>query len=160
MAINVNRVVLTGNLTHDPELHNPDGGTPRCRLRLAVNGRRRDSEGNWADKPNYVSVTVWGPPAENCAKYLKRGRAIAVDGRLDWHSWTEGEKTRQAIQVIAETVQFLGSPPPPSTQQQPGAEPSSVDASQPPAVPSDIPEPAPLAGVAAAVATDRDEIPV
>jgi single-strand DNA-binding protein len=157
MAINVNRVVLTGNLTHDPELHQAENTTSRCRLRLAVNGRRRDKDGNWSEKPNYVNVTVWGVPAENCAKYLARGRAIAVDGRLDWHSWLdEADKPRQALQVIAETVQFLGSPP--SPPRQPDSEPSVAD-DAPPVVAPDIPEPAPLAGVAAAVATDRDEIP-
>ena len=53
-------------------------------------------------------MTVWGAQGENCAKYLSKGRPVAIDGRLDWHEWeTDGQK-RSAVDIIAETVQFLG----------------------------------------------------
>ena len=110
MAGNINRVIVTGNLTRDPELATVSGtGTSVCSLRIAVNGRRRTSEGNWEDQPNYFDVTVWGQQGENCHKYLKKGRGVAVDGRLRWREWTtpEGQK-RQAVDIIAESVQFLG----------------------------------------------------
>jgi single-strand DNA-binding protein len=108
---NVNRVVLTGNLTRDPELKNTAGGSKICSLRVACNGRRKDGQtGEWEDSPNYFDVTVFSTQGENCARYLTKGRAIAVDGRLDWREWeTDGVK-RQAVQIIAETVQFLGEP--------------------------------------------------
>ena len=109
-ATNINRVVLTGNLTKDPELRNTSGGTPVCSLRIASNTRRRDASGNWVDKPNYFDVTVWGAQGENCAQYLSKGRPVAVDGRLDWREWQDqsGNK-RQSIDIIADSVQFLGS---------------------------------------------------
>ena len=108
---NINRVIITGNLTRDPELGTlPSSGTPVCSLRIACNGRRRnDATGQWEDVPNYFDVTVWGQQGENCHKYLSKGRGIAVDGRLRWREWTskEGQK-RQSVDIIADNVQFLG----------------------------------------------------
>jgi single-strand DNA-binding protein len=108
--VNINRVVLTGNLTADPELRPTPSGTPVARLRLAVNTRRRNgSTGTWEDKPNYFNVTVWGAQAENCQRYLSKGRPVAIDGRLEWREYEARDGTkRQAVEIIAETVQFLG----------------------------------------------------
>lgn len=109
---NINRVIITGNLTKDPDLGSiPNSGTSVCSLRIACNGRRRNSNGEWEDQPNYFDVTVWGQQGENCGKYLRKGRPVAIDGRLRWREWTtpEGQK-RQAVDIVAETVQFLGSP--------------------------------------------------
>jgi single-strand DNA-binding protein len=109
-ASNINRVTLTGNLTKDPELRSTPSGTSICKLRIAVNSRRKDASGQWIDKPNYFDVTVWGAQGENCAQYLQKGRGVAVDGRLDWREWdaTDGSGKRQAVEIIADTVQFLG----------------------------------------------------
>ena len=107
---NINRVVLTGNLTKDPELRSTTGGMAVCKLRIASNTRRKDSQtGEWIEKPNFFDVTVFGRQGENVAQYLSKGRGIAVDGRLEWREWEtqQGEK-RQAIDIIADSVQFLG----------------------------------------------------
>jgi single-strand DNA-binding protein len=103
-------VVITGNLTKDPELRHTQGGTAVCNLRVAVNSRRKNASGEWEDKPNYFDVTVWGAQGENCATYLSKGRPVAVEGRLDWREWetTDGNK-RQAVSITANSVQFLGS---------------------------------------------------
>jgi single-strand DNA-binding protein len=109
-ASNVNVEVITGNLTQDPDLRHLGSGTAVCELRVAVNTRRK--EGNeWVDKPNYFNVTVWGAQGENCAQYLSKGRPVAVEGRLDWREWEakDGSGKRQAVQIVANTVQFLGS---------------------------------------------------
>ena len=110
-ASNVNVVVITGNLTRDPELRHTGGGTAVCDLRVAVNSRRKDQSGNWVDKPNFFDVTVWGAQGENCAQYLAKGRPVAIEGRLDWREWEakDGSGKRQAVQIIANSVQFLGS---------------------------------------------------
>ena len=109
-ATNINRVVLTGNLTRDPELRTTGGGTPVCSLRIACNTRRRDASGEWVDKPNYFDVTVWGAQGENCATYLQKGRPVALDGRLEWREWQDQQgNKRQAVDIIADSVQFLGS---------------------------------------------------
>jgi len=110
-ATNINRVILTGNLTRDPELRSLPSGTSVCSLRVAVNTRRKDGQtGEWVDKPNYFSVTVWGAQGDNCARYLSKGRPVAIDGRLEWREWEakEGGK-RESIEIIADSVQFLGS---------------------------------------------------
>ena len=108
---NINRVVLVGNLTKDPELRHTPSGTAVCKLRLAVNTRQKDqATGEWGDKPNYFDVTVWGNQGESCAQYLSKGRPVGVDGRLDWREWEAQDGTkRQAVEIIAESVQFLGS---------------------------------------------------
>jgi single-strand DNA-binding protein len=109
MAANINRVVLVGNLTRDPELRHTPSGTPVCSLRIAVNSRRRDESGQWIDKPNYFSASVFGNQAESCAQYLSKGRPVAIDGRLDWREWQaqDGGK-RESVEIVAESVQFLG----------------------------------------------------
>jgi single-strand DNA-binding protein len=111
-ASNVNVVVITGNLTRDPELRSTPGGTSVCKLRVAVNSRRKDGQtGEWVDKPNYFDVTVWGAQGENCANYLAKGRPVAIEGRLDWREWEakDGSGKRQTVEIIANSVQFLGS---------------------------------------------------
>ncbi len=109
-STNLNRVIITGNLTRDPELRNLPSGTSVCELRVAVNSSRKDESGNWVDKPNYFNVKVWGAQGENCATYLTKGRPVAIDGRLDWREWEgqDGNK-RQSVEIIADRVQFLGS---------------------------------------------------
>jgi single-strand DNA-binding protein len=108
-ATNINRVVLTGNLTRDPELRSLANGNAVCKLRIASNTRRKSAGGDWEDKPNFFDVTVWGAQGENCARFLSKGRPVAIDGRLEWREWTteSGEK-RQSIDIIADAVQFLG----------------------------------------------------
>jgi single-strand DNA-binding protein len=110
-ASNINRVILTGNLTFDPELRSLPSGTSVCKLRVAVNTRRKNNAtGDWDDKANYFDVTVWGPQGENCARYLSKGRPVAIDGRLEWSEWADKEtgKNRSKVEIVADTVQFLG----------------------------------------------------
>jgi single-strand DNA-binding protein len=137
-------VVITGNLTRDPELRSTGGGTSVCEMRVAVNSRRKNGQtGQWEDKANYFDVVVFGAQADNCATYLQRGRPVAVEGRLDWREWEakDGSGKRQAVQIIANTVQFLGSrdgggvpngnggqQPPPQQQQPYSPPPSDVPA--------------------------------
>jgi single-strand DNA-binding protein len=110
-ATNINRVVMTGNLTRDPELRSTPSGMSVCSLRIACNTRRKGSSGEWEDKPNYFDVTVWGAQGENCANYLAKGRPVAIEGRLDWREWEakDGGGKRQSVEIIANSVQFLGS---------------------------------------------------
>lgn len=105
--MNINRVIITGNLTREPELRSA-GETSVCKLGIAVNTRRKQ-QGEWVDKPNFFRVTVFGRQAESCAQYLSKGRPIAVDGRLEWSSWeTQDGQRRESVDIVADTVQFLG----------------------------------------------------
>jgi single-strand DNA-binding protein len=106
--MNINRVVLTGNLTRDPELSSTPSGVSVCKLGIAVNGRRKGKDGNWEEKANYFRITVFGKQAENCNQYLKKGRAIGIDGRLEWSQWERDGQKRESVDIIADNVQFLG----------------------------------------------------
>ena len=109
MAKGINRVVLVGNLTRDPELRQMPDGTAVCNLGIAVNGSRRDESGNWVDKPNFFRISVFGKQAENCNEYLSKGRPVAIDGRLDWREWEKDGVKRESVEIVADSVQFLGS---------------------------------------------------
>jgi single-strand DNA-binding protein len=153
-ASNVNVVVITGNLTRDPELRHTGGGTAICELRVAVNSRRKDQSGNWVDKPNYFDVVVWGAQGENCATYLAKGRPVAIEGRLDWREWEakDGSGKRQAVQIIANTVQFLGS------RDGSGGQPNGNGGGFNP--PSDVPaDTSDFEGAAAGAGSAEDDIP-
>ena len=108
-ATNINRVVLTGNLTRDPELRSLPSGMSVCSLRIASNTRRKGSSGEWEDKPNFFDVTVWVAQGENCARFLSKGRPVALDGRLEWREWQDqAGNNRQSVEIVADSVQFLG----------------------------------------------------
>jgi len=107
----LNRVILIGNLTDDPELRYTQAGTARTRFAIAINRRWRDREGNLQEETTFVPIVVWGPQAENCANYLEKGRLVAVEGRLRIDSFeTEEGERRKVVEVVADTVQFLGAP--------------------------------------------------
>lgn len=131
---NVNVVVITGNLTQDPELRHTPGGTAVCDLRVAVNGRRKDRGGDWVDKPNYFNVIVWGARGKAAAEHLGKGSPVAVEGRLDWREYEakDGGGTRQVVEIVAEAVQFLGSSKPSqeavASEEEPEAETESPEA--------------------------------
>jgi single-strand DNA-binding protein len=142
---NINRVVLAGNLTRDPELRQLAGGNSVCKLRIAVNTRAKDRDtGQWTDKPNYFDVTVWGAQGESCARYLTKGSGVMVDGRLEWREWEQEGQKRQAVEIIAENTQFVGG-------RGEGASPYDRG--------SDDFTPAPARTPAAVPAADDDDIP-
>lgn len=103
---NLNRVCITGNLTRDPELRTLASGMSVCKLGVAVNGRRKEA-GEWIDAPNFFDVTVWGAQGENAARYLVKGRPVAIDGRLEWSQWEKDGQKRSKVEIVAESVQFL-----------------------------------------------------
>ena len=109
MSASLNRVIFIGNLTRDPETRKAGSATV-CTLRLAVSDRvkNRDS-GAWEDHANYFTLSVFGTQAERCAQHLAKGRQAAVDGRLRWRSWESNGGKREAVEVVAEHVQFIGA---------------------------------------------------
>jgi len=133
----LNKVFLIGRLTHDPELRYTPNGTPVADLKLATSRKYATREGENREETLYIVVTVWNRQAENCCQYLRKGRAVHVEGYLKEETWEtrEGEK-RSKIKVEAERVQFLerkddgGSPPPMADDQGYGS--SSGPASAPP----------------------------
>ena len=107
----INRVVLVGRLTRDPELRALPSGLSVCGLRVACNSTRRDAEGDFQEKPNFFDVSVFGASAESVNRYTRKGSRVAIDGRLEWREWeTTDQQKRQAVSVVAEKVLFLDSP--------------------------------------------------
>jgi single-strand DNA-binding protein len=107
----INRVVLVGRLTRDPELRALPSGTSVCGLRVACNSSRRDAEGAFQEKPNFFDVSVYGASAESVGRYMQKGSRVAIDGRLEWREWeTADQQKRQAVSVVADSIQFLDSP--------------------------------------------------
>ncbi len=107
----INRVILIGRLTRDPETRSLPSGTgclePTCGVQRQPEGRRR----RLCERPNYFDVSVFGASAESVDRYMRKGSRIAVDGHLEWREWeTADNQRRQAVSVVAETVQFLDSP--------------------------------------------------
>ena len=109
-AQNINRVILTGRLTRDPELRTLPSGMSVCSLRIAFNTRKKDqTTGEWGEKGNFVDVTVFGRQGEIVAQYMTKGRAIAIDGRLEWREWTDQSgNNRQSIEIVADNTEFIG----------------------------------------------------
>ena len=104
----INRVVIAGNLTRDPETRELAGGNSVTKLRIAVNTRIKDRDtGQWGDKPNYFDVTVWGAQGQNVQKYCQKGSQLMIDGRLEWREYeTQAGEKRQAVEIIAENTRF------------------------------------------------------
>jgi len=108
--VSLNRVLLIGNLTKDPELRYTPSGTPVANLRLAVNSSFKDQSGQRKEETCFVTIVVWSRQAELCQQYLKKGRSVFIEGRLIYRSWEAEGKTRSTMEVRADRVQFLGPP--------------------------------------------------
>jgi single-strand DNA-binding protein len=110
-SITINRVVLVGRLTRDPELRSLPSGRSVCGLRIACNSSRRDAEGNVSERPNYFDVSAFGAWAESVCRFTRKGSRVGIDGRLEWREWeSSDQQRRQAVSVVADVVQFLDSP--------------------------------------------------
>lgn len=105
----INRVTLIGNLGRDPEVRTTGSGTNVANLSVATTRRVKDRDGNWSDETEWHKVTVWGKTAENCARFLKKGRQVYIEGRLQTRKWQDNDgKDRYSTEVVAEVIKFLG----------------------------------------------------
>lgn len=105
----INKVILIGNLGKDPELKYTNSQLPICRFRIATTEKRKDQSGQWTDHTEWHGIVCFGKTAENCNNYLKKGRQVYVEGRLQTSKWQDKEgKDRYTTEIIANTVQFLG----------------------------------------------------
>jgi single-strand DNA-binding protein len=107
---NLNHVVITGNLTADPELRETSAGISVCELRVANNTAVK-KDGQWDTKVNYFQANVWGKMGENCAKFLSKGSGVAIDGKLEWQKWQDSKdptKTNSRVLINVNSIEFLG----------------------------------------------------
>ena len=131
-----NKVILMGNLTRDPEVRAVGmNATKVCRFALALNERRRDRNGNMVDIPTFVEVDAWEKLAELCGQYLRKGRSVLVEGRLQMDSWERDGQKHQKLKIRAMTVKFMPLPAP--NQSRLTGEPivPNVNVAPPPVVP-------------------------
>lgn len=109
---NLNKVLLMGNLTRDPELRYVPSGAPVTSFGLAVNRRFVTQQGEKKDEVCFVRIVVFGKQAESCNQHLSKGRLVFVEGRLQYRSWEQDGQKRSTLDIVADRVQFLGGPRP------------------------------------------------
>ncbi len=108
--MSINRVIISGNLTRDPELRSTASGTSVLALGVAVNDRRKNSQtGEWEDYPNFVDCTMFGARAEAVSKFLSKGQKVAIEGKLRWSQWERDGQKRSKIEVIVDEIEFMSS---------------------------------------------------
>ncbi len=102
----INKAIVYGNLTRDPELKTLPSGMSVCSMSLATNYSYTDRDGKKQDSTDYHNVVVFGKPAENCAKYLFKGSGVFVEGRLQTRSWEKDGQKQYRTEIVADRVQF------------------------------------------------------
>lgn len=124
--MSINKVVLSGNLTRDPELRATSAGTSVLAVPLAVNDRYRDPKtGEWGDRANYVDCEVWGKRADALARILAKGSKVCVEGRLRWHSWESNDGSKRSkLTVTVDEVELMSQKG--AAQQPQGSSPAEV----------------------------------
>lgn len=106
--MSINRVIITGNLTRDPELRSTPSGTPVLAFSVAVNDRRKNpSSGEWEEVPNYIDCSMFGSRAEGLSKYLYKGSKVGIDGKLRWSQWERDGQKRSKVDVIVDNIELL-----------------------------------------------------
>lgn len=112
--MSINRVVVSGNLTRDPELRATPGGTQVLGFGVAVNDRRRNQQtGEWEDYPNFIDCTMFGNRAEALSRILRKGMKVAIEGKLRYSSWEDknGGGRRSKVEIIPDEVVLMSQNP-------------------------------------------------
>jgi single-strand DNA-binding protein len=108
----INRVLLLGRLTRDPQLRELSSGETVCVLRVACNSKRRGDEGSYEEKPNYFDIDVFGAPGQHVAGHAHKGERVAVDGQLESREWKNSfQERREAVSIVADSVRCLSGRP-------------------------------------------------
>ena len=120
-----NRAIIAGNLTRDPDVRTTVNKKSYARFAVAVNYRYKDQNGELKDNVDYINVVVWGPMAETCGKYLRKGSGVLLEGRIQTSSYDakDGSGKKYMTEINADNIQFLGS----GQQQSTGTTPSGAD---------------------------------
>ena len=106
--MSINRAIISGNLTRDPELRRTQGGMAILSFGVAVNDRRRDPKtGEWGDYANFIDCTLFGNRAESLGDILTKGMKVAIEGKLRWSQWERDGQKRSKIEVIVDELEFM-----------------------------------------------------
>lgn len=108
--MSINRVVISGNLTRDPDLRSTASGMPVLGFGVAVNDRRKNQQtGEWEDYPNFIDCTMFGARAQSVSRFLSKGGKVAIEGKLRWSQWERDGQKRSKIEVIVDEIEFMTS---------------------------------------------------
>ena len=108
--MSINRVIISGNLTRDPELRSTAGGLPVLGFGVAVNDRRKNQQsGEWEDYPNFIDCTMFGARAESLSRFLSKGTKVSIEGKLRWSQWEKDGQKHSKIEVIVDELEFMSS---------------------------------------------------
>lgn len=108
--MSINRVVISGNLTRDPEVRTTASGMPIMSMGVAVNDRRKNNQtGEWEDYANFIDCTMFGSRAQNIQQYLSKGTKVLIEGKLRWSQWERDGQKRSKIEVIVDDIDFGGN---------------------------------------------------
>ena len=108
--MSINRVILTGNLTRDPEIRRTQSGMAIMSFGIAVNDRRKNSQtGEWEDYPNFIDCTMFGSRAEAVSNFISKGSKIGLEGKLRYSTWERDGQKRSKIEVIVDEIDFMSS---------------------------------------------------
>ena len=108
--MSINKVLISGNLTRDPELRSTASGTSVLSFGVAVNDRRRNQQtGEWEDYPNFIDCTMFGSRAESVSRFISKGSKVAIEGKLRWSQWERDGQRRSKIEVIVDEIEFMSS---------------------------------------------------
>lgn len=108
--MSINRVIISGNLTRDPELRSTASGLPVLGFGVAVNDRRKNQQtGDWEDYPNFIDCTMFGARAESLSRFLSKGTKVSIEGKLRWSQWEREGQKRSKIEVIVDELEFMSS---------------------------------------------------
>lgn len=105
--MSINRVILSGNLTRDPEMRATTSGLQIVNFGIAVNDRRRNSQGEWEDVPNFIDCVMFGSRGEAVSRYLSKGSKISLEGKLHYSSWERDGQKRSKIEVVVDQIEFM-----------------------------------------------------
>lgn len=104
--MSINKVVISGNLTRDPELRQTANGFSVLGFGVAVNERVKQ-DGEWVDRPNFIDCTMFGTRAESVSRYLSKGSKVCIEGRLRWQQWERDGQKRSKIEVVVDEIEFM-----------------------------------------------------
>lgn len=107
--MSINRVVISGNITRDPELRSTQGGMEILSLGVAVNDRVKGEDGQWTDRPNWIDCVMFGNRAKSVSRFLSKGTKVAIEGKLRWSQWERDGQKRSKIEVIVDEIEFMTS---------------------------------------------------
>ena len=108
--MSINRVILTGNLTRDPEIRRTQSGMAIMSFGIAVNDRRKNSQtGEWEDYANFIDCTMFGARAESVSNFISKGSKVALEGKLRYSTWERDGQKRSKLEVIVDEIDFMSS---------------------------------------------------